>query len=73
MAKTPSGVEVKTYDLERTICDVLRSRNQVDVQFVNEALKRYVRRKERNIDRLYSYAQQFHVQKIVRATVEVLF
>ncbi len=72
MTKTPSGAEVKTYDLERTICDVLRSRNQMDVQFVNEALKRYVRRKERNIDRLYSYAQQFHVQNIVRATIEVL-
>jgi predicted transcriptional regulator of viral defense system len=72
MAKSPIGNEVKSYNLERTICDVLRSRNQMDVQFVNEALKRYARKKERSIDRLYAYAQQFHIQKIVRATIEVL-
>lgn len=71
-AKTPNGSEVKTYNLERTICDVLRSRNQMDVQFVNEALKRYVMKKDRNIDLLYTYAQQFRIQKILRATIEVL-
>lgn len=72
MAKTARGNEIKTYNLERTICDILRSRNQMDIQFVNEALRRYVRKKERNIDLLYSYAQQFRIQKIVRATIEVL-
>ncbi|HAD06150.1 MAG TPA: abortive phage infection protein [Anaerolineaceae bacterium] len=72
MAKTPNGNEIKTYNLERTICDILRSRNQMDIQFINEALKRYVRKKEKNIDLLYSYAQQFRIQKIVRATIEVL-
>jgi hypothetical protein len=44
----------------------------MDIQFINEALKRYVRKKERNIDLLYSYAQQFRIQKIVRSTIEVL-
>ena len=72
MAKTPNGNEIKTYNPERTICDILRSRNQMDIQFINEALKRYVRKKERNIDLLYSYAPQFRIQKIVRATIEVL-
>jgi predicted transcriptional regulator of viral defense system len=72
MAKSPNGNEIKTYNLERTMCDILRSRNQMDIQFINEALKRYVRKKERNIDLLYSYAQQFRIQKIVRATIDVL-
>src|SRR5512138_273094 len=34
---SPHGNDIKTYNLERTICDVVRSRNQMDVQFVNEA------------------------------------
>lgn len=72
MAKSPQGNAIKTFNLERTICDVLRSRNQMDVQQVNEALKRYVRKKERNIDLLYSYAGQFRIQKIVREYIEVL-
>ena len=70
--KSPHGNEIKTFNLERTICDVLRSRNQIDVQFVNEALKKYVIDKDRNIDLLYGYARQFRIQKIVRETIEVL-
>ena len=63
---------IRTTNLERTICDVLRSRNQIDVQFINESLKRYVGKKERNIDLLYNYAKQFRIQKIVRETIEIL-
>jgi predicted transcriptional regulator of viral defense system len=70
--KSPHGNNIKTFNLERTICDVLRNRNQIDVQLVNEALKRYVGKKERNIDLLYSFAGQFRIQKIVREYIEVL-
>ena len=70
--KSPHGNDIKTFNLERTICDVLRNRNQIDVQFINESLKRYVGKKEKNIDLLYSYARQFRIQKIVRETIEVL-
>jgi predicted transcriptional regulator of viral defense system len=70
--KSPHGNEVKTYNLERTVCDVVRSRNQMDVQLVNEALKRYVIRKDKNIDLLYRYATQFRIQKIIRTYIEVL-
>ncbi len=70
--KSPHSNDIKSYNLERTICDIVRSRNQMDIQFVNEALKRYVTRKDKNIDLLYSYAAQFRIQKIIRAYIEVL-
>jgi predicted transcriptional regulator of viral defense system len=70
--KSPHGNDIKTFNLERTICDVLRSRNQIDVQLINESLKRYVGKKERNIDLLYNYAKLFRIQKIVRETIEIL-
>jgi hypothetical protein len=44
----------------------------MDIQFVNEMLKKYIRHQNRNIDRLYDYARQFRVQKIVREYIEVL-
>lgn len=69
---SPHGNDIRTYDLERTVCDVVRSRNQMDVQFMNEALKRYVIRKDKNIDLLYRYAMQFRIRKIIRAYIEVL-
>jgi len=70
--KSPHGNDIKTFNLERTVCDVLRSRNQMDIQFISEALKKYVIHKDRNIDRLYRYAMQFRIQKIVREYIEVL-
>ncbi|PKN81492.1 MAG: abortive phage infection protein [Chloroflexi bacterium HGW-Chloroflexi-8] len=72
LMKSPHGNEIRTTNLERTICDVLRSRNQVDVQFVNEALKKYIVHKEKNIDQLYNYASRFRIQKIVRTYIEIL-
>jgi predicted transcriptional regulator of viral defense system len=70
--KSPHGNDIKTFNLERTICDVLRSRNQMDVQFVNQSLKKYVLHRDRNIDQLYNYAVRFKIQKIVREYIEVL-
>lgn len=69
---SPHGNEIKTTGLERTIVDVLRSRNQMDIQLIGDALKRYVGEKEKDIDLLYTYAKQFRVQKIIRQYIEVL-
>lgn len=72
LMKSPHGNEIRASNLERTICDILRSRNQIDVQFVSEALRRYVRKKEKNLDLLHDYAKSFRIQKIVREYIEVL-
>lgn len=69
---TPHGNQVRTTDLERTICDIVRSRNQIDIQIRNVALQRYARNKDRNLDRLNRYAQRFHIQSIVREYLEIL-
>ena len=69
---TPHGNKVRTTDLERTICDIVRSRNQIDIQVRNAALKGYARNKDRNLDRLYCYAKRFHIQSIIREYLEIL-
>ncbi len=70
--QSPHGNAIRVTGLERTICDIARSRNQMDAQFFGEALKRYVGRKEKNIELLFDYARSFRVQKIIRETIEVL-
>lgn len=70
--KSPHGNDIQAYDLERTICDTLRSRNKMDIQLINEALKKYVVQQNRNINRLYEYASLFRIQKIAREYLEVL-
>jgi predicted transcriptional regulator of viral defense system len=70
--KSPHGNDLQTFGLERTICDIIRSRNQIDIQFIGEALKRYVRWEDRDIDLLFRYAKQFSIEKVIRPYIEVL-
>ncbi|MBN2501149.1 MAG: type IV toxin-antitoxin system AbiEi family antitoxin domain-containing protein [Anaerolineales bacterium] len=70
--QSPHGNDIQTYDMERTICDILRSRNKMDIQIVTDALKRYVEDRTKNLNLLYDYAKQFRIQKIVREYMEVL-
>ena len=71
-AKTPFGHTVPVYDMERTICDLLRSRSRMEIQIFQDALKQYVRRKDKNLRTLMQYAAMFHVEKILRQYLEVL-
>jgi predicted transcriptional regulator of viral defense system len=70
--KSPHENEIKITGLERTVVDILRNRNRIDDQIINEALKRYVKRDEKNIDLLNNYAKQFRIQKVMRGYIEVL-
>lgn len=66
------GRNISTYNMERTIVDIVRSRNQIDTEMLNHALKRYVVRKDKNITMLMKYAKLFKVEKIMRQFIEVL-
>ncbi|MEW6621938.1 MAG: type IV toxin-antitoxin system AbiEi family antitoxin domain-containing protein [Bacillota bacterium] len=71
-AKTVYGRQIKIYNRERTICDIVRNRNNMDVAILNEAIKRYLGNKEKNISLLMRYAQELEVQNILRKYVEIL-
>ena len=71
-AQTPFGHTVPVYDLERTICDLLRSRNNMEMQTFQGALKMYARRKDKDLRTLMLYAGMFRVEKILRQYLEVL-
>lgn len=70
--KTPAGNFVPAYDLERTICDVLRSRNRIGTETLLAALKMYASRPEKDLNKLSSYAQQLRVYNVLRQYLEVL-
>ena len=70
--QTKYGHEVIAYNMERTICDCVRSRSRMDAEVVAEAVKRYSRHKNRDINALMELAAVFGVQKIMRTYMEVL-
>lgn len=70
--KSSQGNDIPVYDLERTICDLVRSRNSVEIQDFSTALKAYAARKDKDLNRLMQYAKLFHVEKIIRSYLELL-
>ncbi len=66
------GNDIPMYNLERTICDALRSRNSIEAQDFNSILKTYATMPNKDLNKLMEYAKLFRVDKIARRYFEVL-
>lgn len=60
------------YNLERTMCDLVRNRSSFEIQDFNSALKAYSRRQDKNLSLLFEYAKLLRVEKLLRSYMEVL-
>ena len=72
MKKTTFGNKVRCYNAERTICDLIRSRSRMDEETVISAIKNYATYKDKDLNRLATYAEKFRVSKILKQYMEVL-
>lgn len=70
--KTPYGNEVYVYDKERTICDCLKKKEQLDSDLVNDAVRRYLKTPGSDYAKLIKYAELFNIKELVRKYTEVL-
>lgn len=70
--KLKDATEIKIYDLERTICDIVRDRNKIDPQVFNIAMKEYSKRKDKNLNLLYKYAKALKILNKLKQYMEVL-
>lgn len=70
--KTTFGNEVYVYNMERTICDLIRSRSTIESQVFTDALKQYAKKKDKDLRKLMKYAKELHVESILRQYLEVL-
>lgn len=71
--KTVYDNPVKTYDLERTICDFIKNRNKVDTELFSKTIYRYMRYKNRDLNRLYKYAKKMKIYDKVKSILEVIY
>ncbi len=70
--KSNFGNLVKVYDLERTICDCIKKRNELDGDLVVSAIKAYMRLSNKNLPKLLEYADIINVRREVKQYMEVL-
>lgn len=69
--QSPSNNTIRIYNLERTLCDILRGKGS-DIQIINAAMKKYAISKEKNINLLMQYAEQLKVKDKILRYMEVL-
>ena len=69
---TQFGNQVPCYDMERTICDIIRSRNKLGSETFLAALKQYSADPKKNLNRLNAYAKKMGLSTLVRQYMEVL-
>lgn len=67
------GHPITVYDMERTICDIVRKRAEMDVAVFNYAIKEYMKRKDKDLSRLMEYGSEMRLEKKIRETMGVLF
>jgi len=70
--RTRYGNLVRTYNFERTICDLVSSREHVDPELFSTTMFRYARYDERNMKKLIAYADRMGIMHRVRDIFEVL-
>lgn len=63
--RTPMGHVVPAYEIERAICDLIRSRSRINTQMILNVLKQYFQSRDRKPEVLKSYAEKFRVNKIL--------
>ena len=66
------GNPIRTYNIERTLCDLIRSRNRIDVQIFHDALKRFVKLKSVDYAQLMAYAKKLKIDTVLKNYLEVL-
>ena len=69
---TSFGNKVAVYDKERTICDMIQRKENIDIQVFQTAMKEYVGCKDKNLSNLMKYAFLFGVEEEVKGYMEVL-
>lgn len=70
--KLDSGNTIKVYDLDRTICDLVKNKKKIDAEIFNKAIRVYFYGEKKNTLKLYEYAKKMNIYNKVRGIFEVL-
>ena len=69
---SPYGNPIRIYCIERTLCDLLRSRADFDKERYIPAVQKYMRSKQKDLYKIMEYAKLLNVEHKIRPYLEVL-
>ena len=71
--KTPIGNKVKVYDVERCICDIIRSKSRMDLELIKHSVKEYIKRNDKDLVKLSLYAEKLGIKDVVMDYVDMMY
>lgn len=67
--ETPNGNKVRAYDVERSICDIIRSKNRMDLEQIKKAIRQYMKNPNKDMSKLSEYSKKMGINKQVMELV----
>lgn len=70
--ETPFGRKVKVYNVEKTLCDIIKKSANCDIRFINNAFRHYINGGNYNLHKLNEYAEILKVKQAIKKYLSVL-
>ena len=67
-----NGLEFRIYDIEKTVVDCIYYRNKVGIEETSEILKNYLRRKNRDLNKMHRFAKDLKCETTLRIYLEAI-
>jgi len=64
--------KIRIYNPEKTICDCFRYRNKLGLDIAKEGLSEYLKRKDRNLERLLKYAEVCRIKSLLQTWLNAM-
>ncbi len=71
--KTMFGNKVKAYNLERTVCDLIKNRNEMEPELFSKTINRYARNKNKDLNRLHAYSKKMKIDDKVKLIFDLIY
>lgn len=71
--ETPIGNKVKAYNVERCICDIIRSKKRMDSEYIKYSIREYIKRKDKDLIKLSNYADKMGIKDEVMNYIEMMY
>ena len=70
--ESPYGNRINVYDIERCMCDLVKSRKVIESEVFKKAFQTYARREEKDLLKLFRYAKAMGIESDMYDIMEVL-
>ena len=65
------GNPVYAYDLERTVCDLIKNRKKVESELFSKTIQVYIKGRDKNMNTLFKYAEKMGITESVQSIMEL--